>query len=157
MAATLPPFSVLWANYPTDIDPELVKKAIGGKVDLPWIKNTCAIRMSRALNKGGYLLPKSYPGLNVISGADGHWYAFRVSELKLYLEKVFGKPKLDYKNTRKSGTAPALFQSKKGIIVFEVDQWSDATGHITLWNGNQCRANDCYWDKAHTISLWEML
>ncbi len=156
MAAVLPSFTALWAYFPKDSDPEVVKKAIGGKVNYAWIENTCAIRLSRALNKGGYPIPKSYPGLNVVSGADGMWYAYRVAELKTYLEKMLGKPKLEFKNPKKTSSVPESFQSKKGIIVFEVAGWRDATGHITLWNGAQCVANDCYWDKAHTVSLWEI-
>jgi len=156
MSAVLPSFSTLWSHYPTDHDPEVVKKEIGGKVNMPWIVNTCAVRLSRALNKGGYPIPKSYPGLNVVSGADEMWYAFRVAELKMYLEKMLGKPDIEYKNKNKSAAVPSDFQSKKGIIVFTVTSWSNASGHITLWDGTQCRNNDCYWDLSSTVSLWEI-
>ena len=30
-----------------------------------------------------------------------------------------------------------------GIIVFKVSGWGDASGHVTLWNGNDC-GDSCY-------------
>ena len=64
--AILPPFGLLWANHPTDHDPEAVKRMIGGRVNLPWITNTCAIRMSHALNHAGSPIPKRHPSLSTV-------------------------------------------------------------------------------------------
>ncbi|WP_288384156.1 T6SS effector amidase Tae4 family protein [uncultured Acinetobacter sp.] len=33
--------------------------------------------------------------------------------------------------------------NKKGIIIFKVSGWGDASGHVTLWNGNDC-GDSCY-------------
>ncbi|MFY7828926.1 MAG: T6SS effector amidase Tae4 family protein [Flectobacillus sp.] len=30
----------------------------------------------------------------------------------------------------------AKFKNRRGIICFEVTGWNDATGHFTLWDGN---------------------
>jgi hypothetical protein len=66
----LPTFDHLVKHYPHG-DSETVKQIIGGKVDADWIENTCAIRMSRALNYSGVSIPAKSAGLNVISGAAG--------------------------------------------------------------------------------------
>lgn len=38
---------------------------------------------------------------------------------------------------------PAQFSGKQGIIIFTGHGWRDATGHVTLWNGNIC-SDDCH-------------
>lgn len=43
---------------------------------------------------------------------------------------------------------------KKGIIVFEVSGWSDATGHADLWDGAGCVGSDCG-ERASKILFWE--
>ncbi|WP_342358004.1 T6SS effector amidase Tae4 family protein [Lampropedia aestuarii] len=45
------------------------------------------------------------------------------------------------------------FSGKKGIIVFRVNQWSDATGHATVWNGTSC-ADACYFPESSEAFLW---
>ncbi|WP_226702028.1 T6SS effector amidase Tae4 family protein [Microbulbifer elongatus] len=47
------------------------------------------------------------------------------------------------------------FTDKKGILVFEVDQWSDASGHATVWNGNAC-SDKCYFPISKKAYLWEL-
>src|SRR5579859_1604719 len=82
--ATLPSFSILRQHYP-DQDPDTVKQTIGGKVNADWITNTCAVRMSRALNYSGIAIPTDAQGLHVISGADAKWYSYRMQELEHWL------------------------------------------------------------------------
>ena len=41
------------------------------------------------------------------------------------------------------------------MICFEVDGWSDATGHFDLWNGSECIHSD-YFSKASKVHLWEV-
>lgn len=143
---SLPRFDLLWANYPDDDDPEAVKRMIGGGVDRPWITNTCAIRMSYALDRAGSPIPRGYPGLSTVQGADGRWYAFRVRELVRYLEREFAPAHV-------SGTSKPEFQGRRGILVFEVDGWNDATGHIDVWNGDRTRLAE-YWARARRVRLW---
>ena len=40
-----------------------------------------------------------------------------------------------------SGFATA-FQGRRGIVAFDVAGWSDASGHVALWNGTDFREND---------------
>jgi hypothetical protein len=99
--------------------------------------------MSRALNYGN--LPVSAKmvkslGIATMTGADGKLYIFRVRELKIYLRSVLGvTPSKVFKNFDQA------FIGKQGIVAFDVSGWSDASGHIALWNGSAFReAHDDY-------------
>ena len=136
----------MWANYPNGSS-ESVKSKIGGGVNMGWVTNTCVIRISYCFNKGGEPIPKGYPGLQTTYGADGKRYAFRVSEFKPFLESK-------YKPADISGSDRSSVAGHQGIIMFDVDGWSDATGHFDLWNGQECR-HDEYFHKAHRVYLWK--
>lgn len=45
------------------------------------------------------------------------------------------------------------FANKKGILLFNVAGWSDATGHVTLWDGNTC-SDKCYFTQSSGSQLW---
>ncbi|MGS9202949.1 T6SS effector amidase Tae4 family protein, partial [Salmonella enterica subsp. enterica serovar Infantis] len=47
-----------------------------------------------------------------------------------YLTHTMGKPDLIVTNQKQSD-----YIGKKGIIVVKVHGWSNARGHVTLWNG----------------------
>lgn len=113
-------------------------KSYSSNVDNPW-ENTCAFRMSRGLNLSGATLPKDdikYRAKGaksgVLIGDDNKNYWFRVSELKLWLNENLGSPEVD-----EIGGVGIVdkFKGKKGIIVFDVTGWRNATGHFTLWDG----------------------
>ena len=144
----LPSFNSMTGNYPKGKASE-VKELIGGKVNYGWIKNTCAIRMSRVFNYSGYEIPKKSSG-KTISGGDKRRYFFRISDLKKFIISNFGKA--DYYATPPYDLTE--LSKWKGIILFEVKVWSDATGHITLWDGNSCINDDCYHKEASSISIW---
>jgi hypothetical protein len=112
--------------------------------------NTCAARMSYALNRSGIKLPKNGGGTWL--GKDGFYYWIRVRELKQFLRNRFKNPDFEYTPQRISvpftneqlrnrtiGIRQNILnkiQGKHGIIVFDVDGWSDASGHFTLWDGS---------------------
>ena len=133
----LPNFDALWNNYPNG-DPDAVKSMIGGHVNGTWVNNTCVIRMCYALNHSGFTVHGD-AGLQVLSGKDGYHYGYRVAEFKRYMEHHFGPP-------QKVGT-------QRGIICFDVDGWSDATGHFDLWDGGGCRHED-YSYRASSREIW---
>ncbi|MEA1674151.1 T6SS effector amidase Tae4 family protein [Nitrospirillum sp. BR 11163] len=98
--------------------------------------NTCASRMSVALNQSGVPIlssTASAAGARTIGTADGSRIIYAVSDLRTYLRHTLGKPSLD--NTSPFDDA---FLNKQGIIAFSVN-WSNATGHIALWNGSNYR------------------
>lgn len=96
--------------------------------------NACALRMSRALNYGGYKIPKGTiiknKSIYRVRGGDGMPYILRVDDVIGFLEYNWGKPDL----VMARGGDGAI-SGKKGLIVVEVSGWSDASGHVVLWNG----------------------
>ena len=129
----IPDFDSLWKNHLRDKDYEAIatrngttpadeiKKVIGGKVNADWISNTCAIRMSRAFNYSGFVIPKIQtvqPGgktrWETVTGADGKWHVLRVQTfLSHILQKEYGKPDI-------KASLPADFRGTKGIMLFKV-------------------------------------
>lgn len=132
MSKTMPFFEDLRSNYPDDPTSGAVKTLIGGHVDEGWIKNTCAIRMSRAFNYSGIAIKHhDHPLMTTISGADGKWYAIRMLEMRAWITANFGKPKLEIKGH----TDRSKFAGVKGVIAFQI-QFHDANGHLDLWDGS---------------------
>lgn len=157
-------FESLWKAYPFSDrkdggSAEDVKTLVGGRVDAAWIRNTCAIRISRALNYAGHPLPSDFSGKKsnhfAVSGSDGKWYAFRVRDMHAYLTHLLGEPNISETSKENNATVRGKFLNKKGVIVFDVAAWDDATGHITLWNGSQC-ADKCYFAEAVRVDMWTL-
>jgi hypothetical protein len=102
------------------------------------------------LNYSGHKVDYIPPNLNV-SGSDGNWYIYRIKELIKYLGSKFGDPDIVVENEPYQKS----FSNKKGIIVFEVDAWSDASGHANLWDGVTC-SDKCYFPLSKKVMLWEL-
>jgi hypothetical protein len=134
---TMPSFDDLDANYPFISDPQLVISEINpAYCDNPDYQNTCAMRVSKALNYApGHELPKT-PNLYTIKGTDGKRYAIRVREMKKYLEATYGAPTV-LLATSEGKIDSSKIAGKKGIIAFDVQGWEDASGHFTLWDGEK--------------------
>jgi len=160
MKLSKPPFGIMWLNFKTIYGKGKITDVgdkIGGKVkhniDLgvsePTLgfTNACAIRMSYALNYSSITVNRGI--WKTVSGSDGKWYIYRVRDLLKFLDNSFGPPDKTVKNPK-----PSDFSGLKGIIVFTVD-WQDATGHVTLWNGNLCSDN-CHFPVASEASLWTL-
>jgi hypothetical protein len=158
---SLPDWNILKANFPAKPAGD-VFQAIGGKVlhnyQIGVFSNACSTRVSAALNESGKIHEIPFfkdtgitgtPQAQVSSGANKKWYIFRVKMLIKYLTQRYGKPE---------EFLPEEYQQKiacrKGIIVFEVKGWSDATGHADLWDGSACLWHG-YDDVAHKILFWE--
>ena len=131
---------------------------IGGKVNynvnvVPVGKgrfeNVCAIRMSYVLNKTGIKIPFIPPN-ETVSGKNGNWYIFKVKTLIKFLKKTLGEP--DHVFNLPTAQKISKF---KGILIFEVDQWNDATGHATIWDGASC-SDKCYFTLSKKAYLWEL-
>jgi hypothetical protein len=151
-------------NYPASsvTTPTLYDNQIGGKfVKLyaqPGYENSCAVRMSYALNRSGLALPKAADAGASIQGGDGYWYWLRVADLKAELARRFNGADEELaltvipKTLLKDDAALAMqlkervrqgqefidtrLAGKNGIVVFEVSGWGDASGHFTLWDGS---------------------
>ena len=146
-----PAFSLMLANYPGKLTSADVYKLIGGKVYQNYLnnptayQNSCSLRLSYALNASGASIP--FISGQTGSGDDGNWYFYRVSNLTDYLSTTYGPPDL-------VGNS-ATFAGQNGIILFQDCGWSDATGHLDLWNGSSCSGH-CYWDQCGSASLWTL-
>ena len=139
-------FQQMWNAFPKG-DVDNVKSKIGGKVDADWINNTCAIRVSRVLNYSGNSVP--FKKGETISGKDKKWYFYRVRNLRPFIESIYGAPDV----TLRSPFDRKELKKHKGIIQFDETNFSDATGHFTLWNGTTC-ADQCYFDQAGVVHIW---
>lgn len=157
----LPKWNTLKLHYP-NFSAAIVFKQIGGKVELNYdlgvFNNACATRISAALNKSGgmHIIPfiedvgpngKYEP--QVSSGSHGLWYIFRVRILVKHLTQQYGKPEKHRPSEYK-----AKLKRRKGIIIFEVPGWNDATGHADLWDGDKCLWKG-YGVFATQILFWE--
>ncbi len=168
-------FDHFWGTYPgAEYTNDEAKALIGGRVDADWITNTCAIRLSRGLNYSDNMIDKeNYRGTGgeVISGADGKWYGFRVSEMSEYLLHNYGTPLniqkeniiVDQENrySELNAIESQRLEKKvkdlaiKGIILFKVNVWSDATGHLEPWNGYKCKDHSRF-REAQEVFIWKM-
>ncbi|WP_418986686.1 type VI secretion system amidase effector protein Tae4 [Bacteroides heparinolyticus] len=145
-------YSTLSSNFARvkDLSPAQVGKLIGGKVEVNInaniFKNACAIRLSYAFNYSGLPIGR-YDG-NVSSGKDKKWYLYRVEDMKAFVKKNIGANPI-------KGHSLKDFQGKKGIIIFTDCGWSDASGHIDLFNGKEVEGQG-YFNKCGTVLLYEL-
>jgi hypothetical protein len=157
----LPNWDILKANFPA-LPAEQVFQAVGGKVlhnyQIGTFSNACSTRVSAALNASGkeheipFFKDSSVTGkaeAQVSSGADKKWYIFRVRMLVKYLTGRYGKPE-EFLPTEYA----QKLAGRKGIMIFEVKGWTDATGHADLWDGTVCLWHG-YEDVATKILFWE--
>jgi hypothetical protein len=150
MRVTKPSFKAAWAASQKIYDPansaERVAQVIGGAVAAnihdkkrPW-KNTCAVRISYILNQSGLIIP-ALPG-QTEKGSDHRNYFFRVKDVIAFLKLKWGAPTV----VAYPPSGGGALARKKGIILFEIHGWTDATGHATLFNGITCY-DHCYFNE----------
>jgi hypothetical protein len=150
-----PQFAQAWALFRTiygDGTLTTVANQIGGKVkaniDAQIFTNACSIRMSYVLNRAGVLIP--HLANQTVSGGDHYQYFFRVKDLLEFLRHSLGKP-----DSILTGPSTGGLTTKKGLLVFEVAIWRDASGHATLWDGVSC-SDHCYFLEAKRLSFWAL-
>jgi|GEM_PF-2996479 len=91
-----------------------------------------------------------------LSDINNDWTIYRVKTLNNYLGERLGPPDLTSTNIND-------FIGKKGIILFRVIGWSNATGHITLWDGtNTVYSTRNYINlptklKLESVKFWSLL
>jgi hypothetical protein len=145
--AKRPLFSTLWANYPVGISAPDAYALVGGQAlalyreNPQGYANACALRLSRSFNYGGIPIKQSTRGYKV-KGSDEKPYLLRVREMISFVELNLGKADSTFKPANNEDVSSQL-RGKKGIIIFKVSGWGDASGHVTLWNGSDC-GDSCY-------------
>ncbi|WP_196588162.1 type VI secretion system amidase effector protein Tae4 [Aliivibrio fischeri] len=125
--------------------------------------NACALRMSWAFNHGGYKIPSGtiFSGRNIyrVKGKDERPYILRVEDMIFFIENKWGEPEID--NIKFLDISRKLL-GRKGIIIYTISGWDDASGHVTLWNGNgvedesNYHNDDYYESKISNIQFWEL-
>jgi Type VI secretion system (T6SS), amidase effector protein 4 len=88
-------------------------------------------------------------GLHTVKGGDGLNYAYRVSEMRDYLNKTVGPAPVVLTGNQ---ITPDAIKGQTGIIAFSVP-FSDATGHFDLWDGN-APAHAEYFSRATKVEFW---
>ncbi len=112
----------------------------------PNYQNACATRISYAFNKGNYKIKLQK---DFIDEKTGEPYILSVSKMIQFLEKEFGNSDIKFNGDIED--FKSKIKEKKGILIFEVLGWSDATGHITLWDGKACADGHCYFQHDNPI------
>jgi Type VI secretion system (T6SS), amidase effector protein 4 len=143
--AKIPGLIMLQIHYPNK-EAKDVAALVGGKVqenyenkDLLSYKDTCAIRISRALNYAGDPIPNvsnihnPYVGGHVRTnrGADNMRYIYSTYDMRAYLNVRYGQGK-----KFSPSSTQADLSGVKGIIAF-------GFYHIDLWDGADCW-HQCY-------------
>ncbi|RVU89880.1 hypothetical protein EH230_14050 [Flavobacterium columnare] len=100
----------------------------------PAYANTCALRLSTALNKSGYTIPKTN---GTFSGANKLNYFYKVDKIQVYLS-----------NTYNFSQASLGMQIQNSIIIQKNCGWSDATGHVDVLYGG--RAGSHFYQECTT-------
>jgi len=141
-----PVLSSIWAAFPDHVTHPTLRDLythLGGtaarNIETPGFGpngNTCASRLSMAFNAGGApitIAAARAAGAQTLGAADGARIIFRVTEFRAYLIRLLGKPSLD-----DASPYDSAFRGRRGIVAFTVS-WSDASGHIALWDGARYR------------------
>ena len=133
------------------VSPDVLYQQVGGKLE-EWyfsvkgtakaLNNTCAIRLSKALNDAGLTIPKTE---GTYSGANDKNYFIAVKSMVKYLISTYGTPVMA--NSKLSDFRTGIFyQSNCG--------WNDATGHLDILYNNKVGSHiygECtrteYWNK----------
>jgi hypothetical protein len=172
----LPPFDKLAAHYPYKQTVLLLKKTIGGAVDdtkaapdKQWLGgasgDTCTLRMSRAFNYSGGVIPNHAHGMETVKGGDSRCYGFRAREFDAWLRSFYGPPDVEVKGKPVSRDK---FLGRTGVMSFDItfglnaDGRTRATGHVDLWDGvtffdelnGISRPNRDFFDIANGVALW---
>lgn len=163
ITARRPSWNDMTKHYPDSgvATPALYDSMIGGKFvglyNHAAYQNTCAVRMSYALNRSGLKMGPAPSSGGSIKGGDGYLYWIRVTDLKAHLANQFkgadeelilpaipaslahdtAAVSAQYKQRMRIAKAwlDTKLGARNGIVAFNVTGWGDASGHFTLWNG----------------------
>ncbi|MDB4925773.1 T6SS effector amidase Tae4 family protein, partial [Mucilaginibacter sp.] len=159
---TLPSLANFQNSYPGHSDPlyntpERLYNAIGGQLNAIYQanpalnSNTCAARLSKALNYSGITIP-NISG-KTFKGNDDKYYFMGAANMISWMKKTFGTPSGTNHITHADAGAnsinvPNLIRNKTGIYgLVPIDPSAltgfSATGHIDLINHGACNGG-CY-------------
>lgn len=153
----LPTWANMTANFPkapdgSEMCAAAVYTLVGGDVlgMLTTNPNACALRISRALNYSGVVIP-NIPG-QTWKGSDGKYYFLGVPQINKWMKKIFPPNSSTTFTAAQLGPNGANFytlvNSKKGIYLMRANDESattgfGATGHVSLINTGLGMRNKC--------------
>lgn len=149
-------FNQAWNGY---VGPEcdvncLLKQRLGG--GLRGLANTCAIRWTGSLRAMGM-----DPGAIADSpwrDKEGRQYIIRVKEARLFMDAVFGRNVIRGRTQGPNGQRgwPASFYGHRGMVIFDDCDFSDASGHLDLWDGQGNVRNHDFLDRCNRVDLYNL-
>lgn len=162
-------FDELWENYPVNSTYTEAYTLVGGQALALHLENpdaytnACALRFSRSVNYTGYNISRRDSSRGgAVKGGDGLTYLIRVKDAIKFVKNNFGEPTKTFKsNDHNMSEVRNKLTNKRGIIIFDVAGWGDASGHVTLWNGKTC-GDHCYFThdnpdiQTTEIFFWEI-
>ncbi len=119
--------------------------------------------------RGGDYKIRRNQGARVMKGGDQLNYIYTVVEFKTYLKTLYGKPNIIAVKSKNRIIDVKDFKGFRGVIIFSVGGWGDATGHVSLWDGQKVlyesipneyfgmNENDYYVKKGNSlreVQLW---
>jgi hypothetical protein len=176
---SLPSFSDFETNYPKHSDPLYVTpsamwNSVGGEAlnlynsNPALYKNTCALRVSKALNYSGVSITA---GPDRYEGADGKYYFISCEALFKWMKKTFETPSGSNHLTGAQGGVDGkkfegLVTGKKGIYIMipnlpggcVTQTGFCASGHADIINNKKCDGG-CYFNAMGGVSdiyIWEL-
>ena len=176
---SLPSWNNFEAAYPKHNDPlyntsQEMYTSVGGQVfslynsNPSLFQNTCALRISKALNYSGISVPA---GPDRYQGSDGKYYFVSCAALFNWMKKTFGIPSGSNHLTGTQGgqngqNFPSLLSSKKGIYIMlpnfpggcSTGTGFCASGHADIINNSVCDGG-CFFGAIGGISdiyVWEL-
>ena len=147
--------------YKTDERKVLYEEVLKGGwpelVDDENYKNTCAIRMSIALNCSDLSLTKEFSDGNLQDG-NGKYICLKVPTIFKFLEEKLGTPWGMSKNPGQEFSLKDNLPDGKGIVLDTFPEDASAFGHVDLWNGKECKYNCPELDAndAATVAFWKL-
>lgn len=166
----LPSWNAFSSAYPNESSAQLYG-VVGGAVaqaqkDYPiQTVNGCALKVSRALNYSGVVIP-NIPG-KTLKGADNKFYFLNAKALNAWMRKTFGTSPTNPKHknfTKLDGgnngqNFPNLFKNKKGIFSLVSppnSSWASGHADILYLNGT-CKTGCHFFDgDILYIDFWEL-
>jgi len=134
-----------------------VKKALGGSVNLKDISNTCAIRMSHAMNFSGHKIPVKWGAVTNRESKAGYRYIIRVVNFREWMLQTFGEPTIQIRKKAGEALDRRKLQGRRGVIGMEIS-FGDADGHFDLWHLDTFSAESSsganYLTQATSVQLW---
>ncbi|MEI9944242.1 MAG: T6SS effector amidase Tae4 family protein [Chitinophagaceae bacterium] len=164
-----PSYQNMYANYPKsgydDMSAKDVCTMIGGEMLVEYnagrLKNACALRVSRALNYSGIIIPNIQGQTG--QGGDGKNYFYKAEMLYNWLVHTFGPADI-HKTATDGAPNGTKFRNQlsgiqnKGIYIMKPKSQLafGASGHATLWGGLDCIGGHNFFAAANDIYIWKL-